>query len=102
MSAKNLLSRLFLFLFGAAVAEGQVQTMDSSYRYGQMGMPYVNQAVALPPVPEVPAKASTSIDVIRNLPDKLSLSQAKEALNSLADLRADRRYNGLLKIAAAV
>src|SRR5437867_111095 len=102
MTAKNSLFPLFLILLRATVAQGQVQSMDSSYRYGSMGAPYANAAVPLPPVPDVPAKAVPSVDVVRNLPEKMSLSQAKEAVASLAKVRADQHYNALLKIAAAV
>src|SRR5256885_16496101 len=98
MNAKT--SLFSLLLIAAAVAEAQVQTLDSIYRYGSMGGPYVNPAVPLPPVPDVPAKASPSVDLVRNLPEKMSLSQAKEAVASLAKVRADQHYNALLKIAA--
>src|SRR5256885_9013641 len=102
MNARTSLISLLLIVFAAVVAESQVQTLDSIYRYGSMGGPYVNPAVPLPPVPDVPAKASPSVDLVRNLPEKMSLSEAKEAVASLANVRADQHYNALLKIAAAV
>src|SRR5437588_4850264 len=102
MNTRTSLFSLLLIVFAAVVGESQVQTLDSSYRYGSMGQSYVNPAVPLPPVPDVPAKASPSVDIFRNLPEKMSLSQAKEAVASLARVRADQHYNALLKIAAAV
>ena len=58
MNTRTSLFSLLLIVFAAVVAESQVQTLDSSYRYGSMGLSYVNPAVTLLPVPDVLAKAS--------------------------------------------
>src|SRR5258706_5869389 len=99
MSAKN--SLLHLLLLASTLVAG-AQVLDPAYRAGPFGGPVTERAIVLPPVPTIPIKLSTSTDLIRNLPEKMSIGQAKEALNSLTAIRAERRYNGVLKIAGAL